>query len=157
MLRLMGPSSEGRAQNPRLFDFLDEQAEKSVWLIAFGTIFYPYLHPEHVYAMIEALIHSRTPFILSRASAMSKISPLPVGFEEKVNNSGIGLICPSVPQQDVLLHPSLAAFVTHGGVNSMFECVLARVVPVFWPFAADQPIHASYLTNIKVGGPDTRL
>lgn len=128
-----------------VFDFLDAQPARSVWLISFGTLYYPFLHPDHVITMLETLMKNKTPFILSRAAALSALAPLPVGFEASVKESGLGMIVDFLPQQEALRHPSVSAFVTHGGVNSAFEVVVcgdANVMPIFWPMSIDQPINS---------------
>jgi len=42
------------------------------------------------------------------------------------------------PQEAVLRHQSVGAFLTHCGWNSMLESVCAGVPMLCWPFAADQ-------------------
>ena len=42
------------------------------------------------------------------------------------------------PQEAVLRHQSVGAFLTHCGWNSMLESVCAGVPMLYWPFAADQ-------------------
>ncbi|KAG8955361.1 hypothetical protein FRC04_008712 [Tulasnella sp. 424] len=130
-----------------LRDFLQDKAPKSVWLISFGTFFYPFLHPNHITALIETLLETQTPFIFVRASVMSTLAPLSPEFREKIVSSGLAHVAEWVPQQELLQHPALGAFVTHGGANSTLEAVAAGVVPIFWPFSTDQPFYATYLSQ----------
>lgn len=139
--------SEGMKPFKPVFDFLDSHPPKSVLLISFGTMFYP-SEPGHLDAVVGALLETGTPFIASRAAAMYQ--PLSAETEKRVEESGLGLYVDHVPQREILGHPSLAAFLTHGGANSTFESILAGVLNVFWPFAADQPVHACYMSQ-KVG------
>lgn len=140
------------AKHEDIFAFLDSHPPKSVWLISFGSQFYPALHPSHLHeGLLKTLRETNTPFILSRAGVAAAMCPVPADIEQMVAESnGLAMIVPSVPQQDVLLHPSTGVFLTHGGVNSMFETIVAGVLPVFWPFAADQPVIAAYLADKKV-------
>ncbi|KAG8944273.1 hypothetical protein FRC04_002069 [Tulasnella sp. 424] len=130
-----------------LHGFLQDKAPKSVWLISFGSIFYPFLHPNHLTALIEALLETQTPFILVQGSIMSALAPLSPEFREKIVSSGLAHVAEWVPQQELLQHPALGAFVTHGGANSTLEAVATAVVPIFWPFATDQPFNAAYLSQ----------
>lgn len=127
--------------------FLQDKAPKSVWLISFGTFFYPFLHPSHITALIETLLETQTPFVFVQASVMSTLAPLSPEFREKIVSSGLAHVAEWVPQQELLQHPALGAFVTHGGANSTLEAVAAGVVPIFWPFSTDQPFYATYLSQ----------
>ncbi|KAG8907628.1 hypothetical protein FRC01_007613, partial [Tulasnella sp. 417] len=140
-------------QHEDLRAFLQDKAAKSVWLISFGTFFYPFLHPSHITALIEALLGTKTPFIFAQASVMSTLAPLAPEFRERIVSSGLGHIAEWVPQQELLQHPALGAFVTHGGANSTLEAVAAGVVPIFWPFTTDQPFYATYLSQQVRTGP----
>ncbi|KAF3433568.1 hypothetical protein FNV43_RR24670 [Rhamnella rubrinervis] len=41
------------------------------------------------------------------------------------------------PQEEVLEHPSVCGFVTHSGMNSILESLLAGVPMICWPYHAD--------------------
>ncbi|KAG8870885.1 hypothetical protein FRB97_009269 [Tulasnella sp. 331] len=128
-----------------IFSFLDSQPPKSVMLVSFGSIFFP-SKGWQLEAVLKTLLEMRTPFILSRAPAM--FQPLDPKLEETVEDSGLGLFVDYVPQRDILGHPNLGSFLTHGGNNSMWESIGAGVPNIFWPFDADQPIHAAYMTEV---------
>lgn len=141
------PQSLIDSTNPSasIFRFLDSHRPKSVILISFGTMYYPIDEPWRIEAVITSLLNARQPFILSRFSLTA--SKFNRELEARVENSGdIALVASFVPQQEVLAHPSIGAFLTHGGVNSMCETIAAGVLPIFWPIHADQPLHAAYLT-----------
>lgn len=144
-------ASGGVRQPPKteLFAFLDSQAANSVWLISFGTIFYPFMHPSQLSVVLATLLDLDRPVIFSRAAVMSTLAPLPEDLEARLREKGNVLVLEDFfPQVEVLRHPSVGAFLTHGGANSMFELIAASgsgVMPVFWPLLSDQPIHAAYL------------
>ncbi|CAD6906367.1 unnamed protein product [Tilletia caries] len=52
-----------------------------------------------------------------------------------------------VPQEAVLKHKALGAFITHGGWNSTSEAIASATPMIFWPFAIDQPLVASMLSD----------
>lgn len=95
--------------------------------------------------MLKVFLETNTPFIFSRAAAM--YAPIPEDLEKVITETQNAMIVDFAPQQEILAHPSVGAMVTHGGANSTFEIIMAGVVGVFWPFAADQPVHAAYLTE----------
>ncbi|GMR37414.1 hypothetical protein PMAYCL1PPCAC_07609, partial [Pristionchus mayeri] len=50
-----------------------------------------------------------------------------------------------MPQVDILAHPNLAAFMTHGGMGSTHETALRGVPGIFIPLFADQPRNAGMM------------
>ncbi|KAG8995280.1 hypothetical protein FRB93_001174 [Tulasnella sp. JGI-2019a] len=135
------------AQGPfqPVFNFLDSRPPKSVMLVSFGSVFFP-AHPWQLETIFKTLLETRTPFISSRASAM--FQPLDPELEKTIEESGLGLTVDYVPQREILRHPSMGSFLTHGDNNSMFESIGAGVLNVFWPFDADQPVHSAYMSRV---------
>jgi UDP:flavonoid glycosyltransferase YjiC (YdhE family) len=56
-----------------------------------------------------------------------------------------------LPQSDVLAHPNLKLFITHGGLRSIEESVVHRVPMLVVPFAFDQPSNAKYVVHYGIG------
>ncbi|GMS85048.1 hypothetical protein PENTCL1PPCAC_7223, partial [Pristionchus entomophagus] len=50
-----------------------------------------------------------------------------------------------MPQVDILAHPNLAAFITHGGMGSAQEIALRGVPGIFIPLFSDQPRNAGMM------------
>ncbi|KAG2671266.1 hypothetical protein I3760_14G125900 [Carya illinoinensis] len=64
---------------------------------------------------------------------------LPEGFEERIKNSGRGLLVQKwAPQEEILSHKSVCAFLTHCGWNSVLEALSHGVPMIGWPMAAEQ-------------------
>ena len=133
--------------SPEIFAFLDGHAQRPVCLISFGTLYFPYQNSSYVTALLGILLRHQVPFIFSRASETFDPSSLPSALVNEMSTTGLGLVVDFFPQREVLAHPSVVAFVTTGSVTSMWECIQANVMPVFWPFAVDQPLHAALMTT----------
>ncbi|KAG8909790.1 hypothetical protein FRC01_006722 [Tulasnella sp. 417] len=138
------PSLDFNGDASKLLPFLDSHPKQSVWLISFGTLFYPSRHPNQIETVIRTLLKTGTPFIMSLAASM--YTPLPDDILREAKDRGLGLFADFLPQAAVLAHPSTGVFVSHAGVNSMFESIEANVLNVFWPMTCDQPIHAAHMT-----------
>ncbi|KAF4610327.1 hypothetical protein D9613_010450 [Agrocybe pediades] len=119
---------------------LKEYGEKS---ISFGTIFWS-TRPEFIEEVLEALLEKKFPFVFAYASPFAN---LPEELLQRVKASGLGLISKWTPQQYILSHPATGWFLSHCGHNSIMESLGCGVPLICWPFQADQPAAAAYLTE----------
>ncbi|KAJ8095020.1 hypothetical protein PM082_010238 [Marasmius tenuissimus] len=130
--------------------FLDKMAceygENSVIYISFGSVWWP-SNPEKLYAIIDELIKSNTPFLLANPkSPLPSVAPIPEGILAEIKECGFGYATAWAPQEDVLRHPATGWFLSHGGWNGLQEALVYRVPPIFWPLSGDQPLNAALVS-----------
>lgn len=63
----------------------------------------------------------------------------------------IGRIMPWTQQKEILRHPSIVTFVTHGGASSIFEAAYFGKRMLFFPFYGDQVSNAMYFERNAAG------
>ncbi|XP_057867581.2 UDP-glycosyltransferase 73C7-like [Cryptomeria japonica] len=163
---VLPPSSSGRASRgkmagigeEKLLQWLESQNPSSVVYISFGS--QTFLSEEQSKALACGLETNEQPFIWA-IKVSPKIEPLlsdtpldlsctclPKGFHERMKNRGL-VIWGWAPQLLILSHPSVGAFMSHYGWNSMLESVSLGVPLVTWPMYANQ--HFNSKLAIKLG------
>ncbi|QRV92707.1 glycosyltransferase family 1 protein [Ceratobasidium sp. AG-Ba] len=120
----------------------------SVVYIAFGSHFFPAAESaSHFKILIEEILGQNLRVVVSvkRESAMA------VGLSEdylaRLTRSGGAIFPEWTKQLEVLEHPAIHYFVSHGGWNSTAEAIVRGVPMIFWPMAADQPTNAMQMTK----------
>ncbi|KAF8597305.1 UDP-Glycosyltransferase/glycogen phosphorylase, partial [Ceratobasidium sp. AG-I] len=127
--------------------FLDhaytECGPHSVIYIAFGTAFFPMRESiGHLLIIIDEIVAQGFRLVFARSSVAAQASGLSDEYIEGLVKGGKAIVPAWVDQIEVLEHPAVHYFLTHGGWNSTIEAVV-RVVPmIFWPFGTDQPVNA---------------
>lgn len=123
--------------------WLNSKAPNSVVYVNFGSI--TVLTAQQLIELAWGLANSKKDFlwiIRSDAVVGGHSLSLPSEFVEKTKERC--LIARWCPQELVLNHPSIGAFLTHCGWNSMIESLASGVPMICWPFFADQPINCSF-------------
>ncbi|KAE8705951.1 Flavonoid 3-O-glucosyltransferase [Hibiscus syriacus] len=116
-------------------DWLSEHDWETVVYISFGTAITP--PPHELQALCEALEESGFPFLWSFRGNPEK--QLPSGFLKRTRSKG--KIVPWAPQPEILEHPSVGVFVSHGGWNSVLESIVGGVPMILRPFFGDQGLN----------------
>ncbi|VVA98816.1 unnamed protein product [Arabis nemorensis] len=131
-----------------IFEWLDEQPEKSVVFLCFGSM--GGFSEEQAREIAVALDRSGHRFLwaVRRASPGTK-SPgeftnleeiLPKGFFDRTKERG--KVIGWAPQVAVLANPAIGGFVTHCGWNSTLESLWYGVPTAAWPLYAEQKFNA---------------
>nr|XP_018911268.1 PREDICTED: UDP-glucuronosyltransferase 2C1-like [Bemisia tabaci] len=109
-----------------LQDFMDG-AKNGVIYVSFGTVIKEDMLGEaRLLAIVDALSRLKQRVIIKWKD--------PEPFKDAKNV----LTLPFAPQQEILAHPNLVLFVTHGGYNSLIEAAQAGVPVLGIPVVADQ-------------------
>ncbi|KAL5821760.1 hypothetical protein ACOSQ3_023642 [Xanthoceras sorbifolium] len=147
-------------------EWLDKKPFSSVIYISFGSL--NVLTQDQMDSVATALKNSNRPFLwvikppAVRGSDDKKFCELKSGFLEETKERG--LVVKWCSQDRVLMHPSVACFMTHCGWNSTLETVVAGVPIIAYPEWTDQPLDAKLLVDVlkigvkmRINGEDTVL
>lgn len=126
-------------EDSECLQWLDHKPNKSVVYVNFGSI--AVLSNEQVMELAWGLAKSEKNFLwIVRSDAVNRGAEI-LSSEFAKETEGRGLITKWCPQEQVLKHPSMAAFLTHCGWNSMIESLGSGVPMICWPFFADQHLN----------------
>ncbi|KAF8664169.1 hypothetical protein HU200_054917 [Digitaria exilis] len=132
------PTAAPPAQDPHgCLHWLTRHPARAVAYVSFGTVAAP--QPGELRELAFGLEASGAPFLWSLREDAWPL--LPPGFLDRAKASASGLIVPWAPQDAVLRHASVGAFVTHAGWGSVTEAMSggvpmmnARAVERLWCF-----------------------
>ncbi|KAL1948025.1 hypothetical protein VTO73DRAFT_12100 [Trametes versicolor] len=146
-----GDSASSDATSEGVAKFLDNQlaihGAKSVIYVSFGSMLWP-SDPAKLDAVLDVLMAKHIPVVITHPSAAMML--LPETRRKLVEYDG-AFSADWIPQQAVLDHPAVGWCLTHGGHNSVLECILTGVPMIVWPIVVDQPMNAVHLSaNIDV-------
>ncbi|KAG8390624.1 hypothetical protein BUALT_Bualt01G0102800 [Buddleja alternifolia] len=139
-------------------DWLDKQEPDSVVFVAFGTAVS--ISDKQIREIALGLERSEQKFIWvlrdadnddSNANEGTKLSRLPLGFEDRVKERGM-VVRDWAPQLEILGHSATGGFLSHCGWNSCWEGISHGLAMATWPFAFDNPSNAVFVTKVlKIG------
>ncbi|TKW09118.1 hypothetical protein SEVIR_6G072200v4 [Setaria viridis] len=152
-LHILSPSVDSSLllQDRSCIEWLDAQPPSSVIYVSFGSLVSIDAH--ELTEMAWGLAGSKRSFlwvVRPRLVRGCESSELPAELREEVR--GRGRIVSWAPQQEVLKHPAVGAFLTHCGWNSTLESILGGVPMICRPLGGDQLCNARYVCQVwKVG------
>ncbi|KAK7400765.1 hypothetical protein VNO78_12071 [Psophocarpus tetragonolobus] len=137
--------------------WLNSKKPNSVLYVSFGSLVW--MAPEQLKEIAFGLEASDQFFIwvvgnlLNPSETEEKGDLLPEGFEQRMMESGKGLIFRGwAPQLLILEHVAIKGFMTHCGWNSTLESVSAGVPMITWPLTAEQFFNEKLVTQVlKIG------
>ncbi|CAL4968670.1 unnamed protein product [Urochloa decumbens] len=138
-------------------DWLDGKRPNSVVFASFGSIVK--LSGEQLAELAWGLAGSGHEFLWAIRTDNQQAAALPPEF--MAETAGRGFVTSWCPQEAVLRHVAVGAFLTHCGWNSMLESLCAGVPLLCWPFAADQQTNSrmacvEWRVGVEVGEDPTR-
>ncbi|XP_074580730.1 anthocyanidin 3-O-glucosyltransferase 7-like [Curcuma longa] len=122
--------------------WLDLHAPASVAYVSFGSVMTP--APAELAELAQGMEASGAPFLWALKDQAREL--LPQGFLERTRVRG--LVVSWAPQQDVLRHAAVGAFITHCGWNSVLEAMASGVPMICRPFFGDQMLNARTLSLV---------
>jgi hypothetical protein len=91
--------------------------------LAFGTFWTP-KDPTKLHAVIDEIINCGVPIVWGHASPFAKV---PEELAEKIEAHSDAYHGNWMPQREILTHPAMGWFITHGGWNGIQEALSLRV------------------------------
>lgn len=149
------PSPPSDLEKSRPLAWLDDQPEKSVLYVSFGSR--TAISREQIKELGDGLVRSGKRFLwvvkdkkVDLEDGADLVDLIGLGLMEKVKGSGL-VVKNWLNQEKVLSHPAIGGFVTHCGWNSITEALWHGVPMLLWPQHGDQRINADLVESIGVG------
>ncbi|KAL6592916.1 hypothetical protein ACP70R_049212 [Stipagrostis hirtigluma subsp. patula] len=152
-LHALSPSVDSSLlpQDRSCLDWLDAQAPNSVLYVSLGSLMG--IDMLEFMELAWGLANSNRPFlwvVRPRLVHGCESNELPIKLQEETRDRG--RVVSWAPQQEVLRHPAVGAFLTHCGWNSTLESISEGVPMICRPLAGDQLGTARYVCDVwKVG------
>lgn len=140
----------GGSGNADCLSWLSTKPSRSVVFVCFGS--WAEFSATQTRELALGLEASNQPFLwVVRSNDSSDDQWAPEGWEQRVANRGL-VVRGWAPQLAVLAHPSVGAFVTHCGWNSVLEAASAGVPVLTWPLVFEQFINERLATEVAAFG-----
>ncbi|KAL6980621.1 7-deoxyloganetic acid glucosyltransferase [Sarracenia purpurea var. burkii] len=145
-------STSFREENRTCLAWLDQQPYKSVIYVSFGSL--ATMTREQLLEIWHGLVNAGKRFLwVIRPDSVNGDDwerQIPVELREGTKDRGY--ILGWAPQEEVLAHPSVGAFLTHSGWNSTLESVYEGVPMICWPYFMDQQVNSRFVEGVwKIG------
>ncbi|XP_039132273.1 LOW QUALITY PROTEIN: myricetin 3-O-rhamnoside 1,2-glucosyltransferase UGT709G2-like [Dioscorea cayenensis subsp. rotundata] len=148
-------SSSLRQEDRTCMTWLDNQPDKSVIYVSFGTV--AVMSPEQYIEFWHGLVNSGHRFLWAVREDMVKgKQEMEVTKEMEEETKKRGCMVEWVPQEEVLAHRAVGCFLTHCGWNSTLEGMVAGVPMICWPYFSDQMINSRFVSDVWRIGLDMK-
>nr|GEU91523.1 7-deoxyloganetic acid glucosyltransferase-like [Tanacetum cinerariifolium] len=132
--------------------WLDNHPPKTVVYVSIGSL--AMMKFEQLLEIWYGLVNSGKPFLwVRRPGSISEgynESHVPTDLLDHTKE--MGCIVDWAPQEDVLAHQAIGAFLTHSGWNSTMESIAVGVPMICWPYFYDQQVISRFVGEVwKVG------
>ncbi|KAJ3683782.1 hypothetical protein LUZ60_014009 [Juncus effusus] len=127
---------------PGCLEWLEEKKDGSIVFVNFGSV--TVMTNKQLVEFAWGLAKSGYEFlwIIRPDLVRGDKAVLPEEFLEETKERG--LLASWCPQEEVLKHPAIGAFLTHSGWNSTLETLCGGVPVLSWPFFAEQQTNCRY-------------
>ncbi|KAK9123803.1 hypothetical protein Sjap_013405 [Stephania japonica] len=134
--------------------WLESQPPKSVVYVSFGSI--AVLTKSQLLEFWHGLVNSGYRFLWVRRPGSISGGDEAYSDDDWNIPAERGCVVKWAPQEEVLGHRAVGAFVTHSGWNSTLESMAAAVPMICWPKAADQPVISRVVGELWRVGVDMK-
>ncbi|GLT65371.1 hypothetical protein SLA2020_378090 [Shorea laevis] len=143
-------------ENRSCITWLDSQPLRSVVYVSFGSL--TVMTRGQLMELWHGLVNSGKPFLwVIRDDGIESVEGeqgIPVELQK--GTKGMGFLAHWTPQEEVLAHPAVGGFLTHGGWNSILESIAARVPMLCWAQLGDQQINSRLVSEVWRIGLDMK-
>ncbi|KAK9091761.1 hypothetical protein Sjap_024938 [Stephania japonica] len=149
------------AEQRSCIKWLDSHPTKSVVYVSFGSL--AVVRKEEMVEFWHGLVKSEKPFLWVVRPGLVGLDGAGAGAAAAVEEEELvegtrqrGCLVEWAPQEEVLNHRAVGAFLTHSGWNSTLEGVFARVPMICWPYFADQQMNSRFVSEVWGVGVDMK-
>lgn len=135
--------------NADCLDWLSTKPSRSVVYVCFGS--WAHFSATQMRELALGLEASNQPFLWVVPSDDANSGVPDEAWERRVTGRGV-VVRGWAPQLAVLAHPSVGAFLTHCGWNSVLEAASAGVPVLTWPLVFEQFINERLVTEVAAFG-----
>lgn len=137
-------------------EWLDKQPSRSVIYVSFGSI--AVVSREQLLEFWFGLARSKQRFlwVIRPDSITGNVGENQIPEELVEATKERGYMVGWVPQEEILAHEALGAFLTHSGWNSTLESIIAGIPMICWPYFGDQQMNSRFVDEVWKLGLDMK-